>query len=329
MIEGNYQNQGTDYKNELYTLKSLSLNLPVKSALTNFDNLKLSLTYKNTDLPKPEKLFSLEDLTLPSPDKLFTHVKNVQTPEGKKISDGVWYSTDLKTNDGGKVHLLTIEPDKVDLKVEFNESGKTISPSRFKNSNDFIAAINGQFFADRGTIGDIKSENKVYKDENIGHDYDSASDKRFFIAVGKDNRLLTGKGGISENGDSENFKMFLGGMGQLYNHEQLSSLDKDIKSGNLLKRVGFSGASPNDTISRSFLGITEDGKLLLLAAGEGANRNKGVNFVQAAELMKKLGAVEAFILDGGGSTSMLVKGEKSANTDGRGVKSYISINSKT
>ena len=79
--------------------------------------------------------------------------------------------------------------------------------------------------------------------------------------------------------------------------------------------------------NKNILAITNDVKAITkkLAAGEGSIRSKGVDFVQAAHLMRSLGAVEAYILDGGGSTSMLVNGEKNANTDGRAVKSYISI----
>lgn len=286
---------------------------PVLSPLNMRDTFQVaSNNSKSQQLNAPQVLFFNDN---PSPYQ----------PKGHKIVDGAWFYDTMKTADNGKIHLLTVDPKKVKINVEFNENGKSITPLVFKSDNNFIAAINGQFYGDAGAIGDMKSENKIYQDEKVSKNYDHFSDKRYYIGITPDGQTVTGKGGISENGGNDCFKMFFGGMGVLYTKEQLNTLDKDIKSGDFSNRIIFSGASQKDTISRSFLGITKDGKLLLVAAGEGAKRSKGVNFVQAANLMRSLGAVEAYILDGGGSTSMLVKGEKSANTDGRNVKSYISI----
>ena len=276
---------------------------------------------------------------LKSPSELFLHQISIETkeavkdepvvtPKGQKIADGVWFSDTGRTKDGGVVHILTVDPIKANIGAEFSEKGKGVLPSSFKNDKNFIAAINGQFFADAGTIGDMKSGTKVYKDEKINDCYDKSSDKRYYIAITPDNKIQTGKGGLSESGGADKFKTFFGGILLLYNKDQASRLDQDIKSGALNKRTGFSGSSPDATISRSFLGITADNKLLLVAAGEGSDRSHGVNFNEAAKLMKSLGAVEAYTLDGGGSTSMLVKGEQPSNTDGRVVKSYISVRNK-
>lgn len=311
-------------------LNSLQIDQSGTLTFTNFDNLKLSSakTNKPVNLIIPEKLFSQSGTLLISPEKLFKDgTPSAGYSDEKIIADGVLYNEHLKTSDGGVVHVLTIQPDKAEISVEFSEKGKPVLPSGFKDKKNFIGAINGQFFDAAGTIGDMKAGNKVFLDENVSSDYDKASDKRYFVSITTDGKVKTGKGGIIENGNINDYKMFLGGMCLLYSKEQLVNLDQDIKSGEFSKRIIFSGSSQKETISRSFLGITKDGKLLLVAAGEGALRAKGLNFVEAAHLMKNLGAEEAYILDGGGSTSMLVKGMKPANTDGRAVKSYISINS--
>lgn len=58
--------------------------------------------------------------------------------------------------------------------------------------------------------------------------------------------------------------------------------------------------------TRSAIGFTHNGKLLMLNVfPEG--RNKGVTFTRLAQIMRRLGAVEAMALDGGGSSSLFVK----------------------
>lgn len=61
---------------------------------------------------------------------------------------------------------------------------------------------------------------------------------------------------------------------------------------------------------RSALGVTADGKLLLVAVtGRQASYSVGLTLQELAQLMVKLGAVDAMNLDGGGSTSLLVEGK--------------------
>lgn len=58
--------------------------------------------------------------------------------------------------------------------------------------------------------------------------------------------------------------------------------------------------------TRSAVGFTHNGKLLMLNVfPEG--RSKGVTFTRLAQIMRRLGAVEAMALDGGGSSSLFVK----------------------
>lgn len=61
--------------------------------------------------------------------------------------------------------------------------------------------------------------------------------------------------------------------------------------------------------SRTCIGLTEDGKTLILFFAEGENKlqSRGITFDQAAFFMLKLGARNAFHLDGGGSSSLIVK----------------------
>lgn len=59
---------------------------------------------------------------------------------------------------------------------------------------------------------------------------------------------------------------------------------------------------------RTALGITEDGKLLLVTVnGRQPNISVGMSLVELANLLLELGAVQAMNLDGGGSTTMVIR----------------------
>ena len=77
---------------------------------------------------------------------------------------------------------------------------------------------------------------------------------------------------------------------------------------------------------RTAMGITEDGETLILAVVDGrTTKSAGMYGTELAELMKKLGAWEAFNLDGGGSSQMWVGGkgyvnDYSGNNNGGGAR---------
>jgi hypothetical protein len=61
---------------------------------------------------------------------------------------------------------------------------------------------------------------------------------------------------------------------------------------------------------RTGVGVTRDGRLLLVTVdGRRPRYSVGMNLVEFARLFKKLGAVSALNLDGGGSTTMFLKGK--------------------
>ncbi len=60
--------------------------------------------------------------------------------------------------------------------------------------------------------------------------------------------------------------------------------------------------------ARTAAGVTADGKLLIVTVDGRQPISQGVTLVELAELMKRLGSVNAINLDGGGSTTLSVKG---------------------
>jgi Phosphodiester glycosidase len=59
---------------------------------------------------------------------------------------------------------------------------------------------------------------------------------------------------------------------------------------------------------RTAVGVTADGKILLVVVDGRSRRSVGVTLVQLRALMRDLGAVSALNLDGGGSSEMVVEG---------------------
>jgi len=71
----------------------------------------------------------------------------------------------------------------------------------------------------------------------------------------------------------------------------------------------FFGPAGAEYHPRTAAGISEDGDLLLLVIDGRQRASRGVSFAELAGIMKSLGAVDALNLDGGGSSTLVVKGE--------------------
>lgn len=255
-----------------------------------------------------------------SPKVALPDVEPPKKPAGKELTPGVFYDKSRRTADGGIVRVLSLDPRRAELVPVFKNKG-SISAREIEQDKSLIGAINASFFG-KFIIGDIKAGAQTQTDDHMPY-IDKISDNRHFIAVSPEGDVKTGKGGISENTGS--FKNFIGGFPALYTREQLKTLDKDIRSGVFNQRTDYGGASHASSISRSFLGVKADGSILLVAAGEGNQRAKGVSLPEGARLLRELGAVEAYVLDGGGSTTMFARGVEHARTDGREVWSYLGI----
>ena len=77
----------------------------------------------------------------------------------------------------------------------------------------------------------------------------------------------------------------------------------------LIKDENFRSDVTNGTGPRTAFGIDKQGRYLILVAdGRQKYYSTGLTLRELAATMKKLGAVNAMNLDGGGSTSMAVRG---------------------
>lgn len=73
---------------------------------------------------------------------------------------------------------------------------------------------------------------------------------------------------------------------------------------------------------RTAVGVTEDGKLMLVTVDGRQAVSQGASLFQMAEIMKRLGAKNAINLDGGGSTTMTIGGA-TVNSPSDGKLRYL------
>jgi exopolysaccharide biosynthesis protein len=71
----------------------------------------------------------------------------------------------------------------------------------------------------------------------------------------------------------------------------------------------FFGTSIPDVHPRTAAGITPDGSLILLVVDGRQPESRGVSLRELAHLMRDRGAEEAVNLDGGGSSTLVVRGQ--------------------
>ncbi len=84
-----------------------------------------------------------------------------------------------------------------------------------------------------------------------------------------------------------------------------------IKNGRIVLNAeaeGFSAAFIREQASRSAIGLTPDGKLILVAVHHRAY-GKGPTLAEMAQIMQQLGTVDALNLDGGSSTGLYLGGQ--------------------
>jgi hypothetical protein len=92
----------------------------------------------------------------------------------------------------------------------------------------------------------------------------------------------------------------------------------------------FFGTTIPDIHPRTAAGVDADGKLLLMIVDGRQRNSRGVSLIELAGLMKEVGAVNALNLDGGGSSTLIVKNEllnlPTGGTFQREIVSAIGIN---
>lgn len=94
-----------------------------------------------------------------------------------------------------------------------------------------------------------------------------------------------------------------------------------IRSGDILidaPQQGFQKGFSDNRHPRTAVGITSDGNLLLVTVDGRQPMSGGMTLYELAQLMKHLGATDAINLDGGGSTTLAIRGGLVVNSPSEG-----------
>jgi len=85
----------------------------------------------------------------------------------------------------------------------------------------------------------------------------------------------------------------------------------------------FFGSSIPDVHPRSAVGITEEGDLILLVVDGRQANSLGVDLEDLAQIFLELGAIEAMNLAGGGSSTLVVNGERLNSPTGGDIEREV------
>lgn len=223
----------------------------------------------------------------------------------------------FKSKTNAEITVMTIDPKKVDIRPIYGDGTDPVKHSSVLAQPNLLGAVNGPLYEPHTKVmGDMLSPGRDKYDD--GYQY---TEKTYHIAITKDGKLDISKGGLPKNGEQK-FQSFVGGMQKIYT---------EVKNGKPVFSFESAGmnSGPNDSkTARTLVGVTKDNKLIFVTVGKRTQgHTKGTDMREAAEIMHKLGSVQAFNFDGGGSTHMIIPSNSSLSTktDGREVKGYVGV----
>lgn len=224
----------------------------------------------------------------------------ISKAEHKVLAEGVEYMSAHLADLFGKVNdVYVIRIDLKVAKVRFaihENSGTPVPFTTTRSAADkwgALAAVNGGFF---------KWENKIpyYRHKVNGQVYKSES-----------------KGGSGIAFNNEGTDIFFGRI----TDEKLAEYDNVITGDWVLTdgKNGMGAPKPGGAAPRTILAITPERVLhVMVVDGRQKDKSVGINYSEGAELMKMFGCDNGFFLDGGGSSTMVVRKKALSGTHGAG-----------
>lgn len=233
----------------------------------------------------------------------------------QKITSGVtlktyWFNKSL-FGSNQNVSILEIKP-KRKLMFDLGYDAKKLIPtSTYGKTSNSIAALNGTFFdvANGGSVDFIKSDGVIINENRLGKSGERS---------GHQTSALVFNGGqlsiAKWNGDPSWEKSLKGE--DIMVSGPLLILDKQEEK---LDSIAFNTARH----PRTAVAITKNNKILLITV-DGRNENSaGMSLFELTKLTKWLKSTDAINLDGGGSTTLWIKGY-----GGNGIVNYPTDNKK-
>ncbi len=274
---------------------------------TLIENLEESIDGRSIELTVPEAddvRFAVEDYSnVPA-----WHL-NKETKE--ELYDGVTYIEQIYRDDLGlpyRTYALILDPYKVSFRMGSANDGFASAvaagdcqnvmehmQSAVKNGKNIIAGVNANFFALNTSYSPI---GLAVKDGTLI----SASKSSYpFFAVTDEGKIIIDEGSKYNDYVNDGFNFVHG----------VSGNKLVLKDGLLTEGAYETGQGPHP---RTAVGITEDGMIILGAVdGRQLLHSNGTGYGRLAIWMRSLGAEIALNLDGGGSTSLVLRNPESNN----------------
>ena len=209
------------------------------------------------------------------------------------------------TVSGTAVHVAEVKADSASyLKTAFAQGSYgrnvTATTSDIAESVDAILAING--------------------------DYHGAQEKGYVIRNGKLYRSTASSG-------SEDLVIYKDGSFEIINESEVTAEDliakgavQTLSFGPALVENGKISVDSDDEVGRAMasnprtaIGIKSDGTYVFVVSDGRTDESEGLSLLQLAEFMENLGAETAYNLDGGGSSTMVFKGNIVNTPTGGGI----------
>lgn len=195
------------------------------------------------------------------------------------------------------ISFVSVQKSKKNKAIIAADVQQLITVSNFVKNTDAVVAINGNFFdmKNGGAVDFTKVDGKI-----VNESRKSKSGKRDFhqkaaVVIHK-NKLSIIKWDGTEDWESRKLKsrnMMLNGPLLIYNYQQ---------------EILDSNAFNNNRHPRTCVGVKKDGTIIMLVA-DGRNTNAaGLTLLELTKIMQWLGCKSAINFDGGGSSTLWVKG---------------------
>ncbi|MDI3319454.1 phosphodiester glycosidase family protein [Pinibacter soli] len=258
----------------------------------------------------------------------------------KKINAEVFWKTTHVTqhalfgaNENISVLVVPSHSKSVHVVVGYSDSLETTSQQAMRYNA--LAGVNGSFFKMRGADPDNHAElNGVPKMEPSKLAYNRAG-----TYLRSDDHLIAPNKVVANQTSRRRHQQGSVAIGDTtvailkadtlnFNWENTVTSHDIMTSGPLLLLDGKNTPIPEDDFSqkrhpRTAVGKLADGSIMLVVVDGRFEESAGMNLIELQQVMRWLGCVSALNLDGGGSSTMYIKGEPD-----NGVVNYPSDNKK-
>lgn len=190
------------------------------------------------------------------------------------------------------VTVVVIDSSMPNVRIRPVAAGKLERTSAIAEKAGALVAINGGYFGKSGeTLGLIKIDGKI-----LAHN-PSSRPPRAVIAFDKKGRPA--------------FRRVAGGEDWREVTHALGAGPMVVENGRVTAdavKEGFDASFATARHPRSAVGVTSRGQILFVTVDGRTSESDGMTLDELGNLLKELGCVEAMNLDGGGSTTMVVRG---------------------